>query len=128
VGRYVFAAFAALFACAAIYHALAIVLPTIDAASPAPAWRHALFFAINAAAAIGLVRRPRGFWAAFAILTAQQICSHGSAAFFAWRDERRVDYVSLAVIVAMLLVLALLVRDARSSSRSAPSQKTIHGP
>lgn len=93
------------FVAAAATHVLAI------ARADPPVSRHALFVAINLATAAGVVLRPRGFAIAFAALTAQQLYSHGGAAIRAWRDEGRVDWPSVIVVVAMPVVLALLVRD-----------------
>ena len=106
------------FAAAAVFHAVAIFAPGIDV--PSPAWRHALFVAINLAVAAGVLLRPRGFAFAFAALTAQQVYSHGVTLVLAWRREGRVDWPSVVVLVAMPLVLVLLVRARqRPDSESA---------
>ncbi len=105
------AAIALAFVAAALFHAAALLYPPLDRSSPA--WRHALFIAINLVAAAGLVRRPRGFGFAFAVLTAQQLASHGGAALRAWRDAHRIDVASLAVLVVMPIALAALVRTSR---------------
>jgi hypothetical protein len=109
--RFAFGALALAFAGVAAFHAVAVARP--DFAPPSPQWRHALFAAINTVVAIGMVVRPRGFVFAFAALTAQQLVSHGSTAWSAWAEERRVDVVSLLVVVAMPAVLLALVIDPR---------------
>jgi hypothetical protein len=53
----------------------------------------------------------RGFVVLFAILTAQQLYSHATYMLTTWRDERRVDWASAVVLLAMPLVLVLLARD-----------------
>jgi hypothetical protein len=100
------------FAAAAAFHAVAIFSPQIDI--PSPAWRHAVFVAINLAVAAGIIFRPRGFALAFAALTAQQVYSHGVTLVGVWRRETRVDWPSVVVLVAMPLVLALLARPRHS--------------
>ncbi len=111
-------AFAACFGAAGLFHGLAILWPAI--AEPSPAWRHALFVAINAGCALGFLVRSRGFAGLFAILTAQQLWSHGTYLVEVWRSQRRVDWASVVVLVAMPLGLTLLLRDARGR-RSTPS-------
>jgi hypothetical protein len=107
--RPVFVAFAAGFALAAAFHVAAIVAPGIDV--PSPAWRHGLFVGINLAAAAGMIFRPRGFAIAFAILTAQQVYSHGTTLVTAWQHESRIDWPSVVVLVAMPSALVLLARS-----------------
>jgi hypothetical protein len=103
---------AAFFAVAAAFHAAALVRP--DLAEPSPPWRHGLFAAVHLAAAVGALWRPRGVVVAFALLTAQQLYSHGTYALDVWRDEQRVDWASVVVLVGMPVVLALFVADARA--------------
>jgi hypothetical protein len=109
--RFGFGALAVAFAGVAAFHAAAVARP--EFAPPSPPWRHALFAAINTVVAVAMVVRPRGFVFAFAALTVQQLVSHGSTAWSAWAEERRVDVVSLLVVVAMPAVLLALVVDAR---------------
>ena len=107
----VFWGLALCFVAAAIFHAAAIVVPSLAGASPP--WRHGLFALVNALVAIGLVRRPRGFVLAFALLTAQQLLSHGRDVVVEWEGAHQVDWASVMVVVVMPIVLFLLVRDAR---------------
>ena len=108
----VFWAVAACFLAAAVFHIAALFVPQLAVSSPA--WRHGMFALVNALVAIGLVRRPRGFLFAFALLTLQQLLSHGRDLIVAWQGEHRVDWVSLVVVIAMPVVLVLLARDARN--------------
>lgn len=111
IPRGVFLAIAAFFVVGALFHVAALVRPALE--DPSPPWRHALFVLINLTAALGSLRRPRGFAVAFALLTAQQLWSHGVTAVVVWRDEHRFDWPSVVVLAGMPLVLALLVVDAR---------------
>lgn len=113
--RVLFVAIASCFAVAAIFHVVALFAPQV--AEPSPAWRHALFAAINVAFAIGMLARPAWYVLAFAALSAQQLYSHGAYGVDVWRREERVDWASVLVVVAMPLVLALLVVDARRTRR-----------
>jgi len=100
---------ALVFVVTALFHVVAILSPTL--APGAPPWRHALFVALNASVAIGLVWRPPGFVVGFALLTLQQLYSHGLDMWEAWHADGRVDWMSLAVVVVMPAVLfALLTR------------------
>ena len=119
--RTVFGLLAAVFVAGALFHAAALVVPSL--AGNSPPWRHATFVAVNLAAAAGMVRRPPLFVPLFGLLCSQQLASHGDAAYRAWRAAHRIDVASLAVLVVMPLAFALLVRDrisrAPSSRRSA---------
>ena len=108
---WIFALLAAGFAVGAVYHLAALADPALDPSSPP--WRHGLFVAINLLCMAGMLRRPRGFALLFALLTAQQVFSHGARAWAMWRDARRVDQASLVVLLAMPAILALLLRDGR---------------
>jgi MYXO-CTERM domain-containing protein len=115
IPRRVFAAVAAFFVVGAAFHVVALVRPAVG--DPSPPWRHALFVLINLAVALGLRRRPRGFAFGFALLTAQQLWSHGLTAALVWSDERRLDWASVLVVAGMPIVLALLVVDVRARRR-----------
>jgi hypothetical protein len=106
------------FVCAALFHLSALLWPSI--AEPVPPWRHALFVVINAALALGMRRRPRGFAFVFALFTAQQLWSHGVSGWQVWRDEQRVDWASLVTLLFLPGVLALLIREARAPRSPAP--------
>jgi len=103
------------FLAAAIFHAVALQWPAV--AEPSPPARHALFVVVNALLAAGLVKRPRGFVAVFALFTAQQLLSHVQSGYLVWREQHRLDWASLVTVVFVPAVLALLVRDARAKAR-----------
>ena len=109
--RAAFAVLAFAFALAALFHLAAVVAPSI--AEPSPPWRHALFAAINAAAAAGMLKRPRAFVFAFAALTAQQLYSHGTYGVDVWRREARIDWASVVVVIAMVTVTMTVIADLR---------------
>ena len=112
IPRRVFAAIAAFFVAGAVFHVAALVRPALG--DPSPPWRHALFVLINVAVALGMHRRPHGFAVGFALLTAQQLWSHGATAAQVFRDEGRLDWASVVVVAGMPAVLALLLADARA--------------
>ncbi len=100
---------------AALFHAVAVFVPI---ATDSPGWRHGLFAAVDAVAALGLLVRPRYFAIPFGLLTAQQLVSHGTAAYRAFTEQARVDWVSLGVLSVMpLLLAALLSAGPRRSGR-----------
>jgi len=100
-----------LFALAATYHTLAVALPGLGV--PGVRWRHALFVVISAACSGLLLRRPPWFLPAYALLTVQQVYSHGWGVWLSWTVEQRVDWLALAVVVIVPFTLVLLAWDAR---------------
>jgi hypothetical protein len=100
---------AVLFAGAAIYHAVAFFLPAFSAGGSHG--RHAVFCAIDLLCAWYLLRRPRWFVAAFAALTLQVLCGHGHHAWMLWHTQRRLDWLSFAVLAVVPYTLALLIAD-----------------
>ena len=110
--HWVFIAIGVGFGATALFHIASILDASL--APGAPPWRHALFALVNSLVGVGLVRRPCGFTRAFALLTAQQVVSHGRDLYEAWTWQARIDVPSVIVLVAMPLVLVLLVRDRRA--------------
>jgi len=99
---------------AGTFHLAAMVNPAIariEYDSTYPAWRHVLFIAINGAVAWLLIRRPRWFVWPFALLTIHVVAGHGYWAWHVWTFERRVDWISFAVVIATPAILALLFID-----------------
>jgi len=108
---------AALFLVAAFVHLRGLLA---SAGNPSLAAFHGTFVAIDPLTAMMLLRRPTWFPYAFAVLTVQQIYSHGLEALTAWRDAARIDVISIFIVVAMPILLVLLVYDAvhrRAQSR-----------
>src|SRR4051794_1570431 len=87
------------------------------AAADGSAGRHLVFVAINALVAVGLLRRPPFFTWAFMALAIQQLMSHGGDVVRTWTKERRVDWISVAVLVVVLVTAALLLHDRRAAAR-----------
>ncbi len=100
---------------AVLHVARAFDPPAGDASSMG---RHLLFAGIDAAVAVGIVLRPRGFVWVFAALTLQQLYSHSRAGWLAWTSRGVVDVESIAVLVALPLTLALLLRAAARDARA----------
>jgi hypothetical protein len=100
---------AVLFVSAAIYHAVAFLEPAFS--NGEAHWRHATFCGINIFCAWYILRRPLWFVVAFAVLTLQQICSHGAHAWMLWHTQRQLDWLSFTVLVVVPCTLALLIVD-----------------
>lgn len=77
---------------------------------PSPPWRHALFVVVNLGVASGLLWRWRGFLILFALLSAQQLWSHGAQALAAGTFSAR----DLGVLLALPAVWALLLAGRRA--------------
>jgi hypothetical protein len=107
----------ALFVGAAIYHAVAFIEPSLSGGGSH--WRHAAFFGIDLLGAWYLLRRPRWFVAAFAVLTLQTLWGHGAHAWMLWHTEKRLDWLSFAVLIVVPFTLVLLIREAQDR-RSRP--------
>jgi hypothetical protein len=113
--RYLRLALSALFVITAGFHVAAIVSPGL--APDSPPLRHAVFVLVNLLVAVGLLwRRPRSAFAfafalVFSLLTLQQIESHGLALVSAFRDEGRIDWVSIGVLLVMPLTAYALLRQ-----------------
>jgi hypothetical protein len=105
--RALFALLAVVFAAAAVFHGVEAALGHGVVA------RHALFVAVDAVVAGLLLARPPGTAIVFALLTGQQIVSHGGDLLRAWQIEHRVDPTDVGVLLVMPLTLAALVVDAR---------------
>ena len=101
---------------AAVYHATAIAVPAFAkiAYPPTyPVWRHVVFVLIDANLAWLLLWRPIWLIWPFAVLTAQVIHGHGGWAWRLWRQEGRVDWISVAAVIGIPIVLGLLFLDRR---------------
>ncbi len=98
----------------ACFHGAAIIVPTIS--EPSPPWRHALFIGVNLFFGFAFLRRARWLPVPFAVLSAQQVYSHGTDLIEA-RAVGHTDLQSLAVL-ATLPVLAVLVALGRVPRRA----------
>jgi hypothetical protein len=102
----------------ALFHLAALVEPGI--AEPVPAWYHLLFVVVNAALAVLVLVRPRGFVPLFALYMVQQYVEHLPRCIEVWRVHHRFDLPGFAPLVFVPFVLALLIRDARARSHRDP--------
>lgn len=107
---------AVLLAFAALSHALQAAL----GAGEIP--RHELFVGINGVLALLVATRPRWALGPLAVLTVQQIYSHGSALVRSIQTPSAAfDWTSLAVLAFFPMLIALLAVEWRVSDRTAPS-------
>lgn len=111
-----FVASAVLFIGAGVYHLYELIASLAD---PRLVAFHGAFVIIDPATAYLLLRRPEWFPYAFAVLSVQQIYSHGMEALIAWRASSAIDFVSLFIMLLMPSLLALLVYDALTRKRRA---------
>lgn len=117
VSRLLFPILALAFVGGGVFHALALVDPTI--AEPVPAWYHLLFVGVNLALAILVVRRPPWLVPLFAVYLVQQYAEHLPRCVLLWREHGRFDLPGFAPLVFVPCVLALLVWDARTRRADA---------
>lgn len=80
--------------------------------------RHEIFVGLDLALAVLLVVRPRWALAPTAVLTAQQIWSHGSDLLDSMQGPGPFDAVSALVVVFFPALLALLVVERRAHARA----------
>ena len=105
----IFVGSAVLFIGAGLFHLYGMIASLAD---PQLTAFHAAFVVIDPVMAFLLLRRPDWFPYAFAVLTIQQIYSHGMEALTVWREMLAIDYISLFIILFMPSLLVLLVYDA----------------
>src|SRR5436309_2141551 len=86
-----FIAFAFLFLLAAIYHLAAVFFKIHPDESGSSASRNILFAVINLICVYGIIKRPKWFVFAFAILLVQQYFSHGISLYDYWTEENKID-------------------------------------
>ena len=98
-----------LFVVAAVFHAIGLFAP--EWVSPEPRWRHAGYFALDLLNAVFILRRPTWQVALLWAITAEQLQSHGEAAYEAWARAGRIDWISLTVLVIMPCVALLTTID-----------------
>jgi hypothetical protein len=78
-----------------------------------------LFIAINLVFAVGFLRPWRGFGLLVALLTAQQLLSHGVTLVRVLQAEQRLDWPSVLVLLGMPLALGVTWFDERMRSRGS---------
>lgn len=100
---------AGLLAVAAMSHA------RLAAAGGPHVLRHELFVGLNLALAILLVLRPRWALLPTALLSVQQLASHGSDLVDSMQGPGPLDWASLGVVVFFPALLTLLVVERRTA-------------
>jgi len=105
-----FIVFAVLGAIAALYH-LTRVFYTMDAS---PRWRHIVFVIINLFCVYGVLKRPAWFTWLLGVLLVQQYYSHGLFLLKMWNEQQKIDWISVADLILLPIVLVCLIEDRRS--------------
>jgi hypothetical protein len=108
-----FVAFSLLAFAAMVFHIIGAIKP-FDAT---PAWRHSLFIGINIICIYGLLKRPNWFVWFWAILTLQQLYSHGSH-FLRLLSENKFTWIDFGVLVLMPAIFVLLLIDKKLTRNS----------
>ena len=99
----------------AIYHLVGIFYKLNDA----PPLRHLLFVGINLFCAYGILKRPWYFVYLFAVLLVQQYYSHGGSIISMWAEKKQVDWLSVAVLIALSIGMVCLLEDAKGKGSSS---------
>lgn len=106
------------FLCAAIFHAAALLWPTIS--EPSPPGRHAVFVVVNAFFALCFAtRRPWLVWP-FAVLTLQQLWSHGGDVI---RSLPRADVQSVVALVGLAAIWVVVIAWKRALRLSPEGER-----
>ena len=105
-----FIVFAALGVVAAGYHVTGMFYK-IDTA---PVWRHLLFAVISLFCVYGILKRPSWFIWFFGVLLVQQYYSHGLYLFTLWREQQKIHWISVLVLILLPIVLLCLVDEYRA--------------
>ena len=104
-----FILFALFFLGAAVFHTIGAFTPSLrpDTAQN----RHIIFIFINALSFYFVLRRPFLAIPYFALLTLQQIYSHGSHLLGVWQEQNQIDWIDVGVIILLPLIFVLVTRD-----------------
>ena len=78
--------------------------------------RHMVFAGINLVLIFLFLKRPSWFIILFAVLTIQQLYSHGSR-FIRYLSKNEIDWISGGVIIFMPFLLYLLILENRSKKK-----------
>ena len=96
------------------------------AADDSPAWRHALFVAVDLAGVWYLVARPVWALPLFMLLVLQQYWGHGGRLLRWWMERGAIDWQSLFVVAGLTGAFFLLVAEGseRGAARAARAAAT----
>ena len=114
-------------ACAALLVFTAVNHGRLAAAGAGDVARHQLFVAVNLGLAAFLALRPRWALAPAALLSVQQLWSHGSDLLESARGPGPVDGSSALVLVFFPALLTLLVVERRTADTPAPPRAAPPG-
>jgi hypothetical protein len=105
--------------CAGLLALTALNHARLTFASGAHAMRHSVFVGLNLGLAALLVLRPRWALPAAALLSVQQLWSHGSDLVDSIRDPGPFDWASVLVLAFFPALLTLLVVERRTAGTQA---------
>ena len=120
---------AAAAAIAALVHAAALTLPSVNdfLYSPAyPWWRHIIFIGINGTLSWLLPRPPSWLVWPYAVLTLQVLYSHGLGGWQNWIQTGRINWldpVAVVLVPALLLVLVIAERSGLRTQDQEPTRR-----
>ena len=109
--RKLYLLFSAVFTAAAVYHLIGALGLAFFLA---PQWRHTMWVAIDGGMAYAMLHPRPWLIAPLAAITSWSLYSHGWLVFLIWRGTGQMDWLSLAVVIAMPLMLARVIRDSRN--------------
>ena len=111
----------AAFVGAALYHLAALLIPQFGrlAYSPDyPRWRHLVFILLDLLFAKLLLMRPKWLVWPLAALTLQVLLGHALPAWELWKQQQRIDWISIVVVAGVLAAFALITTDSLRASRT----------
>src|SRR5258706_13107416 len=92
----------------AVYHLIGVFYSI----NSSPPWRHFIFACVCLFCGYGFTKRPKYFVYFFFALVAQQYYSHGSSLWSQWFRYAKIDWISLALLTSMSIILYNLIVDA----------------
>jgi hypothetical protein len=85
--------------------------------STAPPWRHALFIVVDTGLCGLMILKPRWLYLPALLVAIQGVFSHGTHAWNLWFAQRRVDWLSVAVLLYMPLLLWAAFLNAQEKNK-----------
>ncbi len=113
----------AAFLIAASYHLTALFIPAFAAVAYPPGYprlRHVAFIGLNVVFSQLFVWRPRWLVWPYALMTLQILNGHGRGAWRLWQVQRRVDWISVALVMGAVALLFFLTMHWRERTRRKP--------
>ena len=103
--------FAAMFGVATMYHFIGALG---FAFYLSPQWRHAFWVVVDGGMASAMLHPRPWMIAPLAAITVWSLYSHGWIMFLVWRVTGQIQWLSLAVVIVLPVMLAQLICDSRS--------------